>query len=290
MVSGPTSPSTASFTIGPPSAASCPFSAAWMAFTSSGRLRPPRPTEPWMLTPPAGAGKAGAADNSLAPVTIGYINEQGDANPPGALASTGAQMEFKLYTMDKGARAILERTYPGGSEMRASTHRWCNEVVKLLSGDDGVFGTQIALVGGRIDNKNVYVMDFDGYGLRRLTNGKLNILPSWGPGGGGLLFTTYAHLNPDLYFVGLGGGRPRKISSYPGLNTGGVYSPDGSKIGFSEEVTATNAVNAIIIPARAGSPIRAATGAGFKSAVIGWPDRQGCPPFQARTLRSSTNV
>jgi branched-chain amino acid transport system substrate-binding protein len=37
-------------------------------------------------------GKAGAANNSLAPVTIGYINEQGDANPPGALASNGAQM------------------------------------------------------------------------------------------------------------------------------------------------------------------------------------------------------
>ena len=37
-------------------------------------------------------GKAGAADSSLAPVTIGYVNEQGDANPPGPLATVGAQM------------------------------------------------------------------------------------------------------------------------------------------------------------------------------------------------------
>jgi len=37
-------------------------------------------------------GKAGPANSSLAPVTIGYVNEQGDANPPGPLATVGAQM------------------------------------------------------------------------------------------------------------------------------------------------------------------------------------------------------
>ena len=47
-------------------------------------------------------GKAGPADSSLAPVTIGYINEQGDANPPGALASTGAQMAVSLINKELG--------------------------------------------------------------------------------------------------------------------------------------------------------------------------------------------
>jgi branched-chain amino acid transport system substrate-binding protein len=37
-------------------------------------------------------GKAGAANSSLTPVTIGYVNEQGDANPPGPLSTVGAQM------------------------------------------------------------------------------------------------------------------------------------------------------------------------------------------------------
>jgi branched-chain amino acid transport system substrate-binding protein len=47
-------------------------------------------------------GKAGPADSSLAPVTIGYINEQGDANPPGALASNGAQMAVTYINKELG--------------------------------------------------------------------------------------------------------------------------------------------------------------------------------------------
>jgi len=47
-------------------------------------------------------GKAGAATSSLPPVTIGYINEQGDANPPGALASDGAQMAVNYINKELG--------------------------------------------------------------------------------------------------------------------------------------------------------------------------------------------
>jgi TolB protein len=144
--------------------------------------------------------------------------------------AAGGQLEFKLFLPEQGAQPVLSRTFPGGSSTRASTHRWVNLVIKKLTGEEGIFGSQIAVTGGGPGQKNIYVLDSDGYGLRRVTNGKLNILPSWAPGGGGLLFTTYAHLNPDLYFVSLGGGRARRISSFPGLNTGGVYSPDGGRI------------------------------------------------------------
>jgi branched-chain amino acid transport system substrate-binding protein len=47
-------------------------------------------------------GKAGAANASLPPVTIGYLNEQGDANPPGALASNGAQMAVNYINKELG--------------------------------------------------------------------------------------------------------------------------------------------------------------------------------------------
>ncbi|HEX5396472.1 MAG TPA: hypothetical protein VFX74_05190, partial [Candidatus Limnocylindria bacterium] len=47
-------------------------------------------------------GKAGAANSSLPPVTIGYINEQGDANPPGALASDGAKMAVNYINKELG--------------------------------------------------------------------------------------------------------------------------------------------------------------------------------------------
>ena len=47
-------------------------------------------------------GKAGAANSSLAPVTIGYMNEQGDANPPGQLATSGAELAVNYINKDLG--------------------------------------------------------------------------------------------------------------------------------------------------------------------------------------------
>jgi branched-chain amino acid transport system substrate-binding protein len=47
-------------------------------------------------------GKAGPANSSLAPVVIGYINEQGDANPPGLLSTNGAQMAVTYINKELG--------------------------------------------------------------------------------------------------------------------------------------------------------------------------------------------
>jgi branched-chain amino acid transport system substrate-binding protein len=58
-------------------------------------------------------GKSGAANSSLAPVTIGYINEQGDANPPGKLASDGAQMAVNYINKELGG--------VGGHPLKLST-------------------------------------------------------------------------------------------------------------------------------------------------------------------------
>jgi TolB protein len=74
-------------------------------------------------------------------------------------------------------------------------------------------------------------MDWDGAGVRSLTsNGSQNYLPSWNPNGGSLLYTSFVRGTPDLWLLPAAGGKPRRISTRPGLNTGGVFSPDGSKI------------------------------------------------------------
>src|ERR1700761_1139961 len=47
-------------------------------------------------------GKSGAANNSLAPGTIGYMNEQGDANPPGELSTSGAELAVNYINTKLG--------------------------------------------------------------------------------------------------------------------------------------------------------------------------------------------
>ena len=47
-------------------------------------------------------GTAGPANSSLTPVTVGWLNEQGDANPPGLLATNGAQMAVSYINKELG--------------------------------------------------------------------------------------------------------------------------------------------------------------------------------------------
>ena len=56
------------------------------------------------------------------------------------------------------------------------------------------------------------------------------MLPAWSKSGGQIAYTSYMRNNPDLYVVGAGGGRPKKLSTYKGMNTGASWSPDGSKL------------------------------------------------------------
>jgi TolB protein len=71
----------------------------------------------------------------------------------------------------------------------------------------------------------------DGGNVSGITgNRSLNILPSLGPGGQ-VVFTSYAKRNPDLWMSS--GGGPVRISKYPGLNLGGVMSPEGGTIALT---------------------------------------------------------
>lgn len=142
-------------------------------------------------------------------------------------------LELKLYELGRGGEPVLEKKYAGSpSQVRAMAHSWSNDVVRFFTGEDGFFSTQIAFSApsgpGR---KDVYVMDYDGANLRKVSdNGSQNILPAWSPFGDRLLFTSFLRGNPDLYVVPLGGGRPRVLSDRPGVNMGAAWSPDGAKI------------------------------------------------------------
>jgi TolB protein len=139
-----------------------------------------------------------------------------------------ATLEFKLYEVDKGAVAVLEKQYRGPvGDVRKMVHKWCNEVVAYYTGEPGFFGSQVTFSTG----KKIMVADFDGQGAYAVTrNDAINILPAFSPTGGQIAFTSYMRGNPDLYSVPAGGGRPKRLSHFDGMNTGASWSPDGTKL------------------------------------------------------------
>ena len=143
------------------------------------------------------------------------------------------EIEFRLYEVEKGDTAVLSKVYKGSKDkLRSLVHQWCNDVVKYYTGEDGFFGSKIAfVVKAKKKGSQVAAMDFDGKGVYSVTrNSSINILPAWSRSGSQIAFTSYMRDNPDIYVVGAGGGRPTRISKYPGMNTGASWSPDGSKL------------------------------------------------------------
>jgi TolB protein len=145
------------------------------------------------------------------------------------------KLDFKLYETDKGAIAVLERSYTGApGDARKLTHKWANEVVKYYTGEPGFFGSSIVLSVKRRKGSAIMAVGFDGEGARSVSNNdSINILPAFSRAGGVVAYTSYMRGSGDLYTVGAGGGRAKRVAHYNGMNTGASFSPDGSKIALT---------------------------------------------------------
>ena len=141
-------------------------------------------------------------------------------------------VEFRLYELVKGLQPVIGKTYHAPvTDARKLAHLFAADVLRYFTAEDSFFHTQIAF--SRVEGKQqeLTVMDWDGAGARQVTrNGSQNYLPSWAPKGDGLLYTSFVRGAPDLWLIPTAGGRPRRISTRPGMNTGGVFAPDGSHI------------------------------------------------------------
>ena len=173
------------------------------------------------------------------------LQREGTGIDPQAWTSVGAQgvvkarakraggkvtVEFYLYDVAKGSTPVLKKTYSGSSatrSVRRLAHKFGDDVVKFYTGDRGIFTTKIAFASANRKKgiSNIYVMDYDGYGVYRVSKtGNQNVLPAFGPSGE-LAWTSFLWKNPDLYLYA--GGRPRRISRHSGLNTGAAFNSRG---------------------------------------------------------------
>lgn len=144
------------------------------------------------------------------------------------------QAEWLLYEPGaKGTKAVLHKSYTGRSARRLA-HRFANEIVRYYTKKPGPFLSRIAFASGNPAKRRsqVYVMDYDGYGIAKISRtGALNVLPALGPGGR-VAWTSFLWRNPDLY-LGRGRSRPKRISRRAGLNTGAAFSPSGKEIALT---------------------------------------------------------
>ena len=142
-----------------------------------------------------------------------------------------ASLTVKLRDVGSGD-TVLERYYRQDARYwRSAAHRIADDLVRQMTGKSGVAHTQIAFINDQSGHKEIYLIDYDGENLRRLTDDRsINLLPRWSPEGRTLVYTSYKRGNPDLVELNLDKGATRVLSDRQGLNLPGGFSPDGSQL------------------------------------------------------------
>ncbi len=143
-------------------------------------------------------------------------------------------LELRLYDVSQG-KELAAKLYTGnGKQLRWMAHAFSDEVMFSVTGEKGPFTGKIVYVSKATGNKEICLMDYDGYNVRRITgNGSINLDPDISPDGNEILFTSYKKGNPDLFVASVSGGAEACISAHRGLNFTGTWSPDGNRIALS---------------------------------------------------------
>ena len=195
----------------------------------------------------------------------------------GSFALTGDQLtlEMRLFDVIEG-RMILGKRYTGNvKDGRSMVNRFTNEILLLITGEPGVFGSQIVFVSGTRANKQVMLAEFGNDEVKAVTrgpgpwsmpaiskdgrlayvhrsNGKyelwvdgqvissgpLHISPAFTPGGE-VLAAVSGKRDTNIFRFPGGGQKSVQVTNNWGINISPTLSPDGGRMAYVSDRSGT---------------------------------------------------
>lgn len=154
-------------------------------------------------------------------------------------------IKIRVYDIDM-RKKLKEFNYGYFGDWRWLAHTIADDLIKLLTGEEGICRTKIAFSYKKGEAKELSIIDYDGANFIPLTNdGGLKLYPEWSPNNDEIAYSTYSGANLNLYAYNLKMRRSRLISASPGLNTTPAYSPDGKYIACA--ITAERSLDLYLI-------------------------------------------
>ena len=179
------------------------------------------------------------SDPSQAGIALGEIDFKdwtsigADLMITGGIKAEGGLFMLELRLFDTlSTKLLLGRRYHsvGKEKIRTTIHRFCSELAYKLTGNYGVFGSQIAFVSTASGRKEIYISDFDGNNPRRVTqHNSICLSPAWSHDGQWLAYVSYAKGKPDIFIKHLTENRGA-IVNYDGMNIAPDWMPDQLKL------------------------------------------------------------
>jgi len=154
-----------------------------------------------------------------------FVQDGALAYLQGNYTLVGGQFTLDCEVLDIDTQEpIIRKKYSGSqSGLRDAVHQFADEMVWQLFGERGIARTKLTIVSKHSGNKEIVVMDYDGFGTQALTRNKsINLTPIFLGGKDKVIFTSYLKGTPNFYLADV---TSAKITPY--FSTGFMCSAPG---------------------------------------------------------------
>ena len=159
----------------------------------------------------------------------------------GGYRISGDKLTFEVFVYHvPQAKLVLGKTYEAPKkEARNVAHSFANDLIKRLTGKEGMFLSQIVVASDRAGGKwrEIFVMDWDGHNATQITKHKNTaISPAFSPDGKMVAYTAYVYhkarkaTNPSMFIYELYTGKRYLVSGRKGVNSGAAFAPDNQHL------------------------------------------------------------
>jgi TolB protein len=172
----------------------------------------------WSAPPPNASmlvfGNLGATGNNL--TVQGWLYDVKNVTSPQVLG--------KQYTDAATADAA-----------RTTAHKFANEIIfRLGGGITGITESKIFFISSRSGHKEVWGMDYDGFGQHQVTHqASISLSPRISPDGSRLAFSSMTGGGWDILMYSMELNRLVAFPKFGGTNLSPAWAPDGTKLAFS---------------------------------------------------------
>ncbi len=151
---------------------------------------------------------------------------------------TGRNGSFTLSVDVSGSEGeiLLKKEYSGAS-WQPLVHRFSDEFVYLLSGQQGIASTQVAFITRSNGVYSLKTQTLDSRGAQVvISDSEVITTPAWSPDGRAIAFTSYRNAYGNLYLYSFANASAGRIVT-GGLNTSPAWSPDSRFIAFTKSLS-----------------------------------------------------